>query len=167
MNFIVAVDEAWNIGNKGNLLTYVPEDLINFKKITLGHMVIMGRKTYESLPSRKPLPGRINIVLTRDKNLKAQGFTVCNTVNEVMEEIKKNKEEEPFIIGGAVIYELFLPYCQRGYITKLKGVYEADTQLFNLDANPEWQLKVQEPCSTSSKGATYQFTLYERKDSTI
>lgn len=126
-------------------------------------MVIMGRKTYESLPKKKPLPGRHNVILTRNKDLQPEGFTVCHSIPEVLELIKEEKEEAPFIIGGANIYHSFLPYCELGYITKLKGVYEADTKLDSLDNMENWVEVESGPVLKSSKGPEYQFTIYKQQ----
>ena len=89
MNFIVAVDEEWNIGNNGGLLVWIPEDLKQFKAKTINRVVVMGRKTLESFPGGKPLPDRANIVLTRQKSLPVQGIEVCNSYTELFHILKK------------------------------------------------------------------------------
>lgn len=169
MKFIVAVDEAWNIGYEGNLLTYVPEDLQYFKKTTEGHVVVMGRKTYESLKNKKPLPNRRNIILTRDPNLKVDGFEVVHQPEDILaleQQLKSNcgENQELFIIGGAQIYELFLPYCQEAYVTKLEGTYKADTTLFNLDEIEAWKLVEKSPLQESKRGVKFYFNRYKKDE---
>ncbi len=124
ISIIVAVAENNVIGNNNKLIWHISEDLKRFKKLTTGHPVIMGRKTYESLPF-KPLPKRKNIVISSQKNLKFDGAVIVNSVNKALEECKK--EKEVFICGGAEIYKLFLPLADKLYITKVHKTFEGDT----------------------------------------
>ena len=110
MNLILAADENWAIGNKGDLLCHLSGDLKYFKKTTTGNTVIMGRKTLESLPGKKGLPGRKNVVLTTDENFSADGVdTVCHSIEELMQVLKD--DDNAFVIGGAKVYEQLLPLC--------------------------------------------------------
>jgi len=121
------------IGYKNKLLWDIPADLQHFKKITQGHPVIMGQKTYESIG--RPLPGRLNIILSRDNNLKVKGCTVAHSVEETInvanvEEIRASRSarsKEIFFIGGGQIYTQALPYADRLYLTLVDGEYQADT----------------------------------------
>lgn len=161
MNFIVAVDANWGIGNKGDLLYSIPEDMKFFRQTTLNKVVIMGRNTLESLPGQRPLPKRTNIVLTRNPDYKVEGALVCQSVEEVLETVKDYEPDDVWVMGGKAVYEAFLPYCQKGYITKIQSSKEADTVLVNLDAHPDWKCtSVSEP--HAHEGISYAFCIYEK-----
>ena len=115
IHLIVAMGEDGAIGKNGDLIWKISEDLKFFKKLTTGHPVIMGRKTWESLPKR-PLPNRRNIVLTRQKDYKAEGAEIVRTINEALE---LTYGQEPFIIGGSEIYNAFLPHITHFHITRV------------------------------------------------
>ncbi|MDW7675201.1 MAG: dihydrofolate reductase [Bacillota bacterium] len=152
ISIIVAMDKNSLIG-KGNELPWnIPEDLAYFKEITTGHKVIMGRKTFESIG--KPLPNRTNIVITRDTDFKPAGCQVVNSVEEVMDLIKK--DEEAFIIGGAQVYKRFLPLTNKLYITKIAGEYTGETYFppFNCD---EWE------CISEKAGDSCTFIVLSKK----
>lgn len=125
MNFsaIVAHDINRVIGGDNKLLWNIPEDLKRFKEITSNSPIIMGRKTFESIG--RPLPNRINIILTRDKEFKTEGCFVYTDMNEIISDYSDNGEV--FIIGGGEIYKLFFPYVDRLYITVVEGEYVGDT----------------------------------------
>lgn len=138
MNLIVAVDKNWAIGNDNKLLVSIPQDMKFFRETTMGKVVVMGRKTLESFPGGQPLKKRTNIVLTRDKNYQVKDAIVVNTVDELLQELKKYDEEEIYIIGGESIYRQMLPYCKVAHVTKINHAYEADTYFPNLDEKDEW-----------------------------
>ena len=138
MNLIVAVDKNWAIGNDNKLLVSIPQDMKFFRETTMGKVVVMGRKTLESFPGGQPLKKRTNIVLTRDKNYKVKDAIVVNTVDELLQELKKYDEEEIYVIGGERIYKQMLPYCRVAHVTKINHAYEADTYFPNLDEKDEW-----------------------------
>lgn len=140
MNIIVAVDKNWGIGYKGNLLTHLPEDLKFFKEKTSDKIVVMGRKTLESLPNGKPLANRINIVLTKDKSYECDGTVICYSFEELYKTINKYDSDDVFIIGGAQIYNLLLNKCKKAYITKIYKEFNADTYLDNIDKLEQWNL---------------------------
>jgi len=140
MNLIVAVDKNWAIGLKNKLLVSIPEDMKFFRNETSGKVVVMGRKTLESFPQGQPLPNRVNIVLTANKEYTAKGALVFHTVEEVLEELKKYPAEDTYVIGGGMIYEQFLPYCDVAHVTKIDYEYEADTYFPNLDEIPGWRV---------------------------
>ena len=123
---IVAVAEKDRaIGFKNKLLWHIPEDLQHFKKITKGHPIIMGQNTYESIG--KPLPGRTNVIMTIDRNFKAEGTIICYSLEEAVAKASAIDQKEIFFCGGASIYRLSLPVSDKLYITVVKGEYEADT----------------------------------------
>ena len=162
MNLIVAVDENWGIGNNNSLLFSIKQDMKFFRETTMGNTVIMGRKTLDSFPSGRPLKNRENIVLTRDKNFKREGVTVCHSVDELKELINGAKSDELFVIGGEQIYNLLLPLCDTAYVTKVGAKKSADAYMVNLDLDKEWEIEHQsEPFLDADY--PYQFIVYKRK----
>jgi dihydrofolate reductase len=119
----IACDRA--IGKDNKLLWQIPEDLAHFKKITNGHVVLMGQKTYESIG--KPLPGRTNVIISDDYNFNPEGVVITRSLEEGLEKSKALEKEEIFIIGGGSIYCQFLPQTDKLYLTIIEGQYEADT----------------------------------------
>lgn len=126
MNLIVAIDQNNGIGKDNNLLTHIPEDMKFFKEMTTGNVVIMGRKTLESFPNKKPLPNRTNIVITGDKNYKVDDAIIANSIENAIE-IAKEMDKEIFVIGGASIYKQMLELCDTLYITQIFESFDADT----------------------------------------
>lgn len=159
MNIIVAVDKNWAIGNKGQLLVAIPADQKMFREETMGKVVVMGRKTLESLPGGQPLHGRTTIVLTHDKSYKVKGAAVCHNLNEALEELKKYPSEDIFICGGQGVYEQFLPYCNVAHVTYIDYAYEADTYFPNLEASPEWGVAAESDEQTYFN-LCYEFRMY-------
>lgn len=149
MNLIAAVDRNWAIGKNGNLLVSIPEDMKLFRSETTGKVVVMGRKTLESFPGGNPLKNRTNIVITGNSDYIKEGVTVCHSVEEALEELKKYEDEDIYIIGGESIYRQFLPYCSTAHITKIDFAYEADTYFPNLDEDGNWKV------TESSEEKTY------------
>lgn len=140
MNLIVAVDKNWAIGLGNKLLVSIPADMKFFRQTTTGKVVVMGRKTLESFPGGQPLKNRTNIVITRDQNYKVKDGIVVSTIEEAVEELKKYKEEDIFVIGGESIYRQMLPYCKTAFVTKIDHAYDADTFFPNLDEMEDWKL---------------------------
>ena len=140
MNLIVAVDKNWVIGKDNKLLVSIPDDMKFFRETTTGKVVVMGRKTLESFPNSKPLPNRVNIVLTRDKAYDAKGAVVVHSKEELDNELKKYNTEDIFIIGGESIYRLMLDECDRAFVTYVDYGYDADTYFPNLDEASNWKL---------------------------
>lgn len=163
MNLIVAVDKNWSIGNQGQLLVSIPEDKRLFRDETLGKVIVMGRKTLESLPGKQPLYGRVNIVLTKNPDYKVKGAIVCHSLAEVMEELEKYEENDCFIIGGQSLYEQFLPHCNVAHVTYIDYLYSADTHFPNLDKDPEWEMTVESDEQTYFN-LCYTYRLYQRKN---
>lgn len=140
MKAIVAVDLNWGIGYKGKLLQRIPEDMEFFRQMTLGKVVVMGRETFESLPGKKPLKDRINIVLSRNRNFKNGDVIVCHSLEELFNQLKNYNSDEIFIIGGESVYTQLLPYCTEIYITKIQNIYAADKYFINIDKEKSWNL---------------------------
>ena len=131
ISIIVAVAKNGAIGKNNDLLWHISDDLKRFKAITSEHTVVMGTKTYESLPF-KPLPKRENIVITRNKDLHFEGCTMANSVEEIVTKYASS-EEEVFVIGGANIYEQFLPYANKLYITWVYEDFDGDVFFPSID----------------------------------
>lgn len=149
---IVAVDENWAIGRQGDLLCHLPADMRHFKEVTMGHSIIMGRKTYESFP-RRPLPGRQNIVITRDPSWQSDGVTVAHNLDQA---IAAANTSTVFVIGGAQIYELALPQVEVLHLTLIHARWaSADVFFPALDMN-EW-LEVSREHHTADHRNAYEF----------
>lgn len=121
---VVAMAQDRAIGFNGTMPWHLPEDLKCFRRLTTGHPILMGRKTYDSI-GKKPLPNRQNIILTRDESFQAPGCIVIHS----LEGIQKNELIDPeiMVIGGAQIYEMLLPHTQRIWVSLVKGEFQADT----------------------------------------
>lgn len=159
-SMIVAIGENREIGVKGKMIWHISSDLQRFKKITMGNPVIMGRKTFDSLP-KKPLPGRTNIVLTRDKDFHYEGVQVFHSVEEVLAIDFTGKE--PFVIGGEEIYKAFLPYCNKLYLTKIHASSrEADAFFPEID-HREWKEVENEAVQQSENTPPYTYLTYVRR----
>ncbi|ASW44338.1 dihydrofolate reductase [Clostridium isatidis] len=138
LSIIVAKANNDVIGGDNKLLWHISKDLKRFKEITTGHTIIMGRKTFESLP--KVLPNRKHIVITRDRNFKVDSDMVhiVNDISTVLEKFK-DSDEEAFVIGGGEIYKSLLPYCKKIYLTRVYKNFEGDTIFPNLDLE-DWNI---------------------------
>ena len=162
MNLIVAVDKNWAIGHKGKLLVTIPADQKLFREETKGKVVVMGRKTLESLPSGQPLRDRTNVVITRNEQYEKKGVIVMHSVEETLEYLKQFNSDDIFVIGGEEIYRQFLPYCDTAHVTWIDYKYQADTYFPNLDQDPEWHV-TDESDEQTYFDLCYEFRKYERK----
>lgn len=140
MNLIAAVDNNWGIGKNNELLVRIPEDQKFFRSMTTGKVVVMGRKTLESFPNKRPLKNRVNIVLTHNPDYKVKDAIVVHSLDQLHEELKKYPSEDVFVIGGQKIYEQLVDECDVAHITKIDFAYDADAWFPNLDKKPEWVL---------------------------
>ena len=129
ISLIVAASRNGVIGANNKLPWHLPSDLRRFKQLTMGHPILMGRKTFESIG--KPLPGRTNIVITRQKGFQCCGATVVHSLEEGLL-ICENKQES-FVIGGAEIFQQALPFADRIYLTRIEKDFEGDTRLFEIN----------------------------------
>ncbi len=162
ISLIVAVDKNWGIGNKGDLLLSIPADMKFFKEVTTNNVVIMGRKTLESFPGQRPLPNRINIVITKNKEYKVKDAIIVSSVEEALKEAEKYQQKDVYVIGGGLIYEQMLPYCEEAHITYIDYSYEADTYFPNLDKMPEWSIE-EESEEQTHFDVIYYFRKYVKK----
>mgnify|MGYP004656620627 FL=1 len=160
MKLIAAVDNEWNIGNKGGLLFSLPDDMKFFRTTTSGKIVVMGRKTLESFPNSKPLKNRVNIVLSRS-NHDVEGAEFVTSVDELLGRLNEYDTDDVYVIGGAQIYSLLLPYCDTALITHVDTVAsEADSKLPELNAD-EWKITEQSDIHENN-GIKFRFTTYKR-----
>ena len=159
MELIVAVYDDWGIGKDGTQQIALAADRKFFRETTRGAMVIAGRRTIADFPGQKPLPGRVNVVLTRTKQ-EIPGFTVATSPEEAMELAKS--VERAVVIGGGSIYRQMLPMCDTAYITKVHCTPDSDTFFPNLDADPEWELESVLQ-SGEEDGIAYEMCVYKRK----
>lgn len=159
MELIVAVYDDWGIGQNGTQPVALSADRKFFRETTRGCMVIVGRRTIEDFPGKKPLPGRVNVALTRS-GVEIPGFTVCASPEEAAE-LAKNAERA-MVIGGGSVYRQMLPMCHRAYVTKVHCTPKSDTFFPNLDEDPRWELE-QVLQSGEEDGIAYEMCLYVRK----
>lgn len=165
MILLFAVDKNWQIGYQGDLLVKISEDLKRFRRHTTGNIIIMGRKTFESLPRSEALPNRINIVMTRDLLYAAPNILVVHSVPELfalLEEINPRQEMRHFLIGGGNIALSLMEYCHQAYITKIDKAFEkTDTSMPNLDLDPSWKV-VWESETYWQDDLAYRYVNYKR-----
>lgn len=163
MNLIVAVDNEWNIGYKGDLLEKISEDLKFFKSMTINKTVVMGRNTFESLPGKKPLKNRRNIVLSSNKDLSIDGVEICSSLEELFGLISETDSNDVFIIGGEQVYKLLLPYCHLAYVTKIFNTYTADKKMENIDLLSNWEIVKKSDLHNKDCNLRFQFLTYQNK----
>jgi dihydrofolate reductase len=166
VSFVVAQANNRVIGKSNELPWYLPADLKHFKELTSGHMVVMGRKTYESIINRlgKPLPNRQNVVITANRDYSAPG---CRLVGSVEEALKLGRKDEVFVIGGASVYKEALPFAGRIYMTKVKANIEGDT-FFPKLKTVDWTPVARELHAPDDKNEySYEFITYERTGSAL
>jgi dihydrofolate reductase len=155
IKIIVAMSKNRVIGMDNSLIWHLPNDMKNFKKLTTGHAVVMGRKTYQSIG--KPLPYRRNIIITRDPDFEAEGCEVVNSLEEALLLCFSNC----FIIGGGEIYKQSLPIAHQIYMTQIDEEFEGDTTFPELDKS--WYVSKKEDFNKDEKNNyNYSFIFYER-----
>lgn len=160
ISLLVALDKNRLIGRNNDLPWRLPADLAYFKRVTMGHTIIMGRKTYDSIG--KPLPGRHNVIMTRNKDFHVEGCTVIHTVDDILA-MKESSNEELFVIGGAEIFEMVLPFTDRLYLTEIDEEFEGDTYFPTINEE-EWQIVSKEKGIKDEKNPyDYFFVVYEKK----
>ncbi|MBR3358230.1 MAG: dihydrofolate reductase [Solobacterium sp.] len=160
MKAIAAVDRNWAIGNKGQLLVHIPEDMKNFRALTSGKTVIYGRKTLETFPHARPLPKRQNIILSRNPDYRVENAVVVHSVEELLKMIPADSDDA-IVIGGDSIYHALLPYCDSAVITKVENSYEADAWFDDLDKDPEWEC-AERGEDREYEGLIFHFDTYRR-----
>ena len=160
ISIIVAVSDDWGIGKDNELLWNISEDLKRFKRLTTGNTVIMGKKTWESLP-RRPLPNRKNIVLTDNSKEVIDGAITSYSIDDALS--KCDKSDEIFIIGGGSIYRQFMPLADRLYITLVHKKARADVFFPSIDP-AVWKVVCEEVYDPGNQeGVPYTYFIYDRK----
>ena len=149
MNAIVAVSENWGIGKDNALLFHIRADLQRFKALTTGHTVVMGRRTLESLPGGRGLPGRRNLVLSTRPDFAAERAELVRSLDEAV------------VIGGETVYRALLARCERVYVTKVFAAADADAFFPDLDAAPGWAVEESGPVQEEN-GLRFQYVTYRR-----
>ena len=158
MELIVAVYDDWGIGKDGTQPVALSSDRKFFRQTTKGACVIVGRKTLADFPGGRPLPGRVNVVLTR-QDVTVEDALICHSPEEAAEMTKDM--QRVFVIGGGSVYRQMLPYCDRAYVTKVHIKPESDTWFPDLDADPNWrQAEVLQ--QGEEDGISFEMCLYER-----
>ena len=161
MNLIFCADKNFGIGKDNQMLFNIKQDLAFFKQKTLNNVVVMGYNTLMSLPGKKPLKNRINIVLTT-KNIKIEDAIVVNNQTELFNILKNYNSNHIFIIGGQSIYNLMLPYCDFAFCTKVNASKPATVFAPNLDENKNWK-KVSESQIYIEQNLEFKFVEYKNK----
>ena len=164
MNLIVAKDQNNGIGRNNGLLVSLKKDMQYFKEKTMGKVVVMGMNTYNSLPTKfRPLPNRLNIVISRNRGVDEDGVIVVKSVDELFKVLGERHidESDVFCIGGASIYKLLLPYCDRLYITNIMKKFD-DADVFFPELNMiEWKLV--SSTKAEENGITFFFEVLAKK----
>ena len=163
LSLIAAVARNGVIGKDNQLLWHLPGDMRHFRETTRGKPVIMGRKTWESLPEKfRPLPGRLNVVVSRNADYDAPGAVLTGSLEEAI--AKAENAEEIFVIGGAELYNQALPLANRLYLTELANDFSGDSWFPGIPPG-EWQeLSRSQPVEEA--GLVYAFVVYQRTQST-
>ena len=159
ISIIAAADEKGAIGFKGNIPWHLPADFKRFKELTIGHPVIVGQRTFESIG--KPLPGRTNIVISNIPDYRAEGGLTAHSFEEAVR--LAGEVDEAFVIGGGQIYRLALPSARTIYLTRVHGTFEGDVFFPDINEN-EWKLISSEPQKKDEKNPIdYTYLVYKRK----
>lgn len=159
MELIVAVYDDWGIGKDGTQPVALSADRKFFREVTRGAMVIAGRRTVEDFPGKKPLPGRVNVVLTRGER-EIPGFTLVRSPEEAA--ALASRADRAMVIGGGTVYRQMLPLCDSAIVTKVHTTVECDTFFPNLDKDPAWEA-AELLQSGEENGIAYEMIRYKRK----
>ena len=159
ISIIVAVSENNIIGRNNDLPWHLPADMKFFKETTMGHCVIMGRKNFQSIPDKyRPLEGRTNIVVTRQKGFQAPGVKVAHSLEDAIQVARDQHDEECFIIGGGEIFSQSMEMCDRIYLTRIHKSFEGDVHFPEID-NTKWKIVFEKDVPANEKNK-YPFTFY-------
>jgi len=160
ISIIVAIASNYAIGKDNDLLWHITRDLKRFKEITNGHYIVMGKRTYYSLPFR-PLPNRTSLIITDVANEVIDNCLMAYSIDEAVNKMDSSKEN--FIIGGGSIYKQFMPFANKLYITRVHKDYEGDTFFPEISLD-QWELTSQEHVTDDPQNDfTYTFEIYSRK----
>ncbi len=160
VSIIVAIAGNYAIGLNNQLLWHLPEDLKRFKALTSGHTVVMGRRTFDSLPIH-PLPNRRNVVISDIPNDHIEGCVMATSISDAIEKCQQDKEN--FIIGGGSVYKQFMPIAQKLYITWVSKEFDADVFFPVIDMSQWKETSRQDQPFDKNVGFAYSYVIYERK----
>ena len=163
MNLIVSADKHWSIGKNGRPLVNIPAERQLLLKETAGKVVVMGRKTLETLPGGQPLGGRTNVVLSADPSFKARGAVVCRSMEETLAYLEEFDPKDIYILGGESIYRQFLPYCTTVHVTSIDYTYDGDAYFPDLEKEEGWYL-AEEGDEQTYFDLCYTFRRFQRKE---
>lgn len=155
MKLIATVDRNWAIGYQGGRLVRIPSDERFFRFATMHKTVIMGRVTLENFPAGQPPRDRKNVILTTKDNIVLNDVVFAHSVSEVLEAVKDDPADDVFVIGGASVFEQFLPYCDEAFLTVIDYSYDSDRYFPRIDRDDNWE------CVTVSEEQTYYDLVYE------
>jgi len=159
ITIIAAIANNRALGMNNKLIWHLPEDLKRFKRVTNGHHIIMGRKTFESLG--KPLPNRTTIIITRDKNYKADNCLIANSLENALEKAKDDKN--PYILGGSEIYKLAMPIADKLDLTLVHHVFEADAFFPEIDTSIWEEISRKDFKADDMNKYDYSFVTFEKR----
>ena len=163
MKIIVATEKNWGIGKDNQLLVHLPGDLKFFKEQTTGKVIILGRKTLETFPGGRPLPNRVNVIVSGNPEFQKDGCIIASSVEDAvaksLEAAGDAGTDGIMVCGGASIYEQMLPLCDTCIITRMDQEFESDRFFPNLDQLPNWQIAEQSEIFEEN-GVTYQYIDY-------
>ncbi len=160
ISIIVAIAQNNAIGKDNQLLWHIPQDLKRFKALTTGHTIVMGKRTFESLPVR-PLPNRRSVVITDIKGEKIDGCEMAYSISEAIDLMEDGREN--FVIGGGMVYKQFMPLAHKLYLTIVRKDFEADTFYPEIDFS-EWnEIERQDFEAVENLGFDYSYITYERR----
>ena len=171
LKMILVSDRAWGIGVNGDLLVHIPSDLKYFKKKTIGGLIIMGRKTADSFPDGKPLPDRINVMLSTTE-VEREGYLIVKSAEELFKlletknfegKILEFDEDRVYVAGGGKVFAEFLPFVNSILITKMDAEFDADTFFVNLDEDEDFEM-TSESENITENGITFRYCEYSRKN---
>nr|WKN39342.1 dihydrofolate reductase [Tunicatimonas sp. TK19036] len=160
-SIMVARSDNNVIGKENDLVWHMPADLKYFKKTTMGHHAIMGRKTFESMD--KPLPGRTNIIITRNPDYQAEGCMVVSSLEEAFQLSEEQNQEEVFVLGGGEIYRMAMDLVDRIYLTEIHSTFEGDTFFPEIDRTVWKEIKREEHEADKKNPHSYAFVVLERR----
>lgn len=160
ISIIVAIAQNNAIGKDNQLLWHIPEDLKRFKALTTGHTIVMGKRTFESLPVR-PLPNRRSVVITDIPGEQIQGCEMAYSIDEAISKMEEGREN--FIIGGGMVYKQFMPLAEKLYLTIVHKDFEADTFYAEIDYAQWKEIAREDVSANDSLGFDYSYITYDRK----
>jgi len=168
ISMIVAVAENLVIGKDKDLVWNLPDDMKFFKEKTVGHHVIMGRKNYESIPAKwRPLPGRPNIIITRNENLSIPNVAIVNSIDQAIELARNAGETEAFIIGGGEIFSQSMGVADRIYYTEVKASFQGDTYFPQIDLKIWKEVKRVSHLADDKHTYAFDFVIFEKRENEI